>query len=668
MILKRLFLSIFLLLPAPMFALPDGGAERADFVKVYREDFLQGDWQSLAEAIDTAREQESRFLDGTWQLPLLYRAGESPEQVTDYRRWQATMDAWETAEPDSLARTIIEAKELTGEAWDLRGNEPASSVTEAGWAGFKAKLADARAKLEAVPEAERDSPQWYSVMQTVALGQGWSKSEYFELLDQGKSRWPEYHPFYFSAAHFLLPRWYGVSGEWEQFAAAQADASPEGDQLYARIAWSQTNRYRNLFEQTAIEWPRMKAGFQELLKRYPESNWNLNHFAKFALDARDVETVVRLWPELQDQQHPSVWKYANEKQRLAFLLDNGVAPIELQPNVYIDKTGVRPVAIRFLSKDRLLVVQREGGIQLIDVPSRKIMRQVDLEGPLHDAAVSPDGTIIAVAAGSSRKETGRVDLLSASSLLLLNSKTDFDGPVTRVAFDPDNGDLVAAGGRHNKRGEIQVLPFDSSEWREHPAASKRGWNFVAMAPEPGSDRILVDWGTRLVGFDSLDQAEVQWGANVPAFVYDILAPAEGEQIYILRAPGDEVAYGHEKGVIAVNRDNLRKANRQPPAIYSGFHRGILSPDERYLLALDWETNLLTILDLETDRWAIVAMRSLHTLDLAIDPKANTLAVIDRKGGLLFYDWPAFLSRLPWTDQEGESVRDQGEADNTPSEP
>ena len=41
-------------------------------------------------------------------------------------------------------------------------------------------------------------------------------------------------------------------------------------------------------------WSSMKAGFEQLMKRYPKSTWNLNAFAAFACRANDGATYGAL--------------------------------------------------------------------------------------------------------------------------------------------------------------------------------------------------------------------------------------------------------------------------------------------------------------------------------------------------------------------------------------
>ena len=121
---------------------------------------------------------------------------------------------------------------------------------------------------------------------------------------------PDYYTFYFHAAQYLEPRWHGRRGEWEKFAEEQRQrrgANAAGDALYARIAWSLSQHYRNLFEETAISWDAMASGFDYLIREHPQSRWLKNAYARFAWQAHDRGRLVKILPEIRDAPDMMVW-------------------------------------------------------------------------------------------------------------------------------------------------------------------------------------------------------------------------------------------------------------------------------------------------------------------------------------------------------------------------
>ena len=71
----------------------------------------------------------------------------------------------------------------------------------------------------------------------------------------------------------------------------------EGSALYTRLYMSASgcgtcDQKFNLFRDTQVSWPEMKKGFDDLMRLYPHSAWNLNKYASFACQAGDKETFL----------------------------------------------------------------------------------------------------------------------------------------------------------------------------------------------------------------------------------------------------------------------------------------------------------------------------------------------------------------------------------------
>lgn len=109
-------------------------------------------------------------------------------------------------------------------------------------------------------------------------------------------------PLYFARLTYLMPWWGGSWEEIENLALWSVDQTKAemGNSMYARIYWSvgQFTQVSNVFKDTKASWPRMKSGFEDLMKRNPNSLWNLNAYARFACDAGDKATYLKLRPNL----------------------------------------------------------------------------------------------------------------------------------------------------------------------------------------------------------------------------------------------------------------------------------------------------------------------------------------------------------------------------------
>lgn len=270
------------------------------------------------------KENEGARDGGGWQLSVFYEAVSEPQSEGE-DEWASEFEKlvkWLEAKPDSLAAAVAEAKAWTGYAWFARGGGWASTVTEDGWRLFRERLAKARAVLEAAgkahgADADALPPEFYHVMQTVALGQQWDHLEYETWFDRAVRAAPDYDPLYVSKAYFLLPRWYGGPGEWEAFAWEAGHH--QGADLYARICCAQQRFFdaAAFFSQDRARWPFLQEGFSKIDAAYPLSPHLVNQYAFFACAAGDKAAARKLLSWIGERSDVHVWgsRDAFEKAR-----------------------------------------------------------------------------------------------------------------------------------------------------------------------------------------------------------------------------------------------------------------------------------------------------------------------------------------------------------------
>ncbi|MGF1679476.1 MAG: hypothetical protein ACFCUX_09830, partial [Candidatus Methylacidiphilales bacterium] len=100
---------------------------------------------------------------------------------------------------------------------------------------------------------------------------------------------------------------YGKKGECHKFALEAS--KKHGADIYTRIFWhlSGYTDQEHFFKATGADWPMMKAGFERLLERWPDSTWNKTNYCLFACLAKDRETARRLFDELGNDYIPNAW-------------------------------------------------------------------------------------------------------------------------------------------------------------------------------------------------------------------------------------------------------------------------------------------------------------------------------------------------------------------------
>jgi hypothetical protein len=77
-----------------------------------------------------------------------------------------------------------------------------------------------------------------------------------------------------------------------------------------------------LFELTPADWKKMKAGFDDIVKRYPD-DWNYNHYAWFACVARDAATTKQAFEKVGDRLDTSLWSNRQWLNRCRSLARDG---------------------------------------------------------------------------------------------------------------------------------------------------------------------------------------------------------------------------------------------------------------------------------------------------------------------------------------------------------
>lgn len=250
----------------------------------------------------TARSKE-RLTSGAWVGSELFSG--YMEWLQNDRPWDeqlALLRQWRAADPKSGAAALMEGSYWIAYAWFARGREFASKVPEEAFKTMRERMAKARRVLEEAKPYAASNPAWYVLMLQVALLQSWPMSERIALFDEAVKAEPLYDATYLEMATALTPRWGGSLDDYHRFVrgAVEKTKASYGDLMYARLYWGLigVEHDKDPFKELKIPWQRMKSGFDDLMKRYPDSQWNLQNYAVFACRAGDGKTFNALLPKL----------------------------------------------------------------------------------------------------------------------------------------------------------------------------------------------------------------------------------------------------------------------------------------------------------------------------------------------------------------------------------
>jgi hypothetical protein len=316
-------LAAAILSPGPSNAISEQ-AERKVISSAAKEAFLSSNFAELERMSLAYRTEKSRTSSGLWKLTLFYLGidqaiwAASKEGTQALEKLETVTNKWAVQYPDSPAAHIAYSMALITHGWTFRGGGYASSVRPESWAPFRRYIAMARKNLETHKAVASRDPSWYETMLTIARAEAWDADQFDSLLNEALKREPLFYQTYFSALRYLLPQWHGDVRAIETFAqdAARRTSEVEGRGMYARIYWyaSQAEFRNNLFDGTLVFWPRMKAGFEDVIAKYPD-DWNLSNYAKFACLAKDKPKTKELLARLGSSVVLEAWEPATLLQK-----------------------------------------------------------------------------------------------------------------------------------------------------------------------------------------------------------------------------------------------------------------------------------------------------------------------------------------------------------------
>lgn len=261
------------------------------------------------QASDILKKKET-FGNGSWKIVQFHNSFEprAEEAESMWALHEKIHRGWMTAKPESMTACVAYAQFLVDYAWHARGGGYADTVTQDGWRLFAERLTAARETLNGARRLPVVDPQWWMTALAVALGQGWSKQEYDDLMAEAVAVEPKFWGYDTSRAWSLMPRWHGEPGDWEAYAA-QAAERPDGlgAEVYARIVIRLQGTYDNIFRESKASWPKTKEGLELMRKKYPDSLEILSRSAKLATFAADRECAKGLFEQLGDKYLPDVW-------------------------------------------------------------------------------------------------------------------------------------------------------------------------------------------------------------------------------------------------------------------------------------------------------------------------------------------------------------------------
>lgn len=206
---------------------------------------------------------------------------------------------WVTENPLSPFAIALHARVIMNHGSFFRGDVYADAVTPEAWKKFRTKVIEAENFLAKNKSVGAKRADWYIANLEVGRLIGRKKQIQMSLALEATTKFPDEDGIPRSMVQYLLPKWHGSADEINDYILLNTSGQPRNLELYTRLyADVSFNQYQDrLFEESKVEWQKMKVGFQEINKKYP-TDWNKNMFAYYSCLARDGEAAKTLLSEI----------------------------------------------------------------------------------------------------------------------------------------------------------------------------------------------------------------------------------------------------------------------------------------------------------------------------------------------------------------------------------
>lgn len=558
----------------------------------------QKDFAGLEKAAATLRTSRERAEDGLWKLTAFYGALSADSKRTSEEYWNVRFgfhEEWLAAFPKSITAHIAYAQALVDYAWSARGTGTADTVKAEAWETFGKRLQEARESLEESEKLSEKCPQWFAVMQSVALGQSWPRKEYEALFRRAVSAEPTYYASYFRKAQYLLPRWHGAQGDWETFAeeAAAKDDPSEGMAIYTRIAWANSVFYGNLFQESRIDWEKMKQGFRDIEKAYPNSQKNLNAFCRFASEALDLKTTAELLAKIGNEPMRAVWPPGSfEKARR--LTDLEAKPADEATVLVLPGNTNHAQRVTFSPDGKSVAVAYAKGSAVIwNIASKKAEWTIDDFGAAVSSVVfSPDSKLLAVSSGlGGKNEKGTVKVYDTQSGKVHAEIGDWLGVVGRIDFTPDGKTLVMVGGDFRAKSQGQLWDVATGNVQPLGWKTPHHHHLESLAISPDSKLMAVECGHAINVWSLVDRKFVFFTqqTDMKEYVWGTAFSPDGKLLAAAAGPEFRQDSRHLPGRLVLwETDGWKLRSPGISTRMGGLSSVAFSPDSRLIAAGDYD--------------------------------------------------------------------------------
>ncbi len=288
-------------------------AATKDTAAVFSGNLEEEDFPALDLLLQKWNTPRERNKNGEWKLDDYRAALHCDCREKEWREKMQRVQRWKAFNPQSAGAAIAEAKYWAAYAWHIRGGLWNQRVDPVALRVFGERMKRAEEVLLNSKAFASNNPLWYETYLDIAIATKRDDAFVEQLFEEAIRQHPHFQPLYVDMTNHWAPR-EGGWGKWQKVdalvkRAVRLTSGMDGQDnyawLYAQISAQRRIEF-DLFDDSLASWPRMKASFSELVKRYPSAD-NLNEFAAFACRAGDKETFLNLNVKIQGHIVDAKW-------------------------------------------------------------------------------------------------------------------------------------------------------------------------------------------------------------------------------------------------------------------------------------------------------------------------------------------------------------------------
>ena len=299
---------------------------RAKIEDVFRTGYAASDFAGLDRWYEKAVKEDQRTGSGVYSANHMVRTirfpharngtpcAKPPCPSADEAFWaeqRHKAKQWVEQSPKSTLAVIVLSRTYSLPAEQYRGTWFTAKTGEENLKKFRLLNLEAVKTLTAHAEEGRKAPNWWSELLYKSFYASLGGDSYEKLVNEAIEAFPANYNIYAAVMVSRMPQWGGSLKAVEELSsrAVERTQSMEGQSLYARVYWEFSPFLPSpAFSHAGINWPRIRAGFDDIILRYPDS-LNLNAFARLAcIAARDKKTTARLIQRIGDDVLEQSWQ------------------------------------------------------------------------------------------------------------------------------------------------------------------------------------------------------------------------------------------------------------------------------------------------------------------------------------------------------------------------